>query len=219
MLGGAGLAAASPWSTGKAAPTAVAVAAKDFSFVLSRSSVPVGTVRFTVVNRGDLAHDFVIAGRKTPLLKPRQKATLDVTFARAGSYAYRCSVPGHAALGMKGVLAVGALKPKPATTTTAPTPVSVNPKLKLTKIGDFQRPVELVAPKGDPNHLFVVEQRGTIQEIVDGQVAPEPFLDIRDRTLEVNERGLLSKAFAPDVCTHGAFVRLTPTGRGTGTSR
>ena len=206
-LAAGGLAAASGFRGDANAPIAVRVLAKDFSFALSRTTVPIGKVRFTVVNVGDVAHDFAIAGRKTRTLKPRQSATLDVSFAKAGRFVYRCTVPGHVALGMSGQLIVGVGKPattRPSTTST-PAPSSSNPQLKLEKVGDFERPVQVTAPRADSSHVFVVEQRGTIQEIVDGEVLPEPFLDIRDRVLEVNERGLLSMAFAPDYARTGRF--------------
>jgi len=190
-------------------PTAVRVVARDFTYALSRAAVPVGRVRFTVVNRGGVAHDFAIAGRRTPLLGPGKSAVLTVAFARAARVAYRCTVPGHAALGMKGTLTVG--RPAPATTTrpapstTAPTTTAAPVPLTLTKIGDFVRPIFVTAPPGDPNHLFVAEQRGTVQEVVDGQVRPAPFLDVTDRVLEVSERGFLGLAFAPDYATSGRF--------------
>jgi glucose/arabinose dehydrogenase len=202
-----GLAAASGFRGDAKAPIAVRVLAKDFSFSLSRTTVPIGKVRFTVVNVGDVAHDFAIAGRKTRTLKPRQTAALDVIFAKAGRFTYRCAIPGHVALGMSGWLTVGAAKPATtrASTTSTPAPASSDPELKLEKVGDFERPVQVTAPRADSSHIFVVEQRGTIQEIVDGKVLPQPFLDIRDRVLEVNERGLLSMAFAPDYARTGRF--------------
>jgi uncharacterized cupredoxin-like copper-binding protein len=83
--------------------TTVKVTAKEYKFVLSRRSAPHGTVVFTVVNKGKLKHDFKIAGKKTPLLKPGKKTTLKVTLKKGKKYAYICTVPGHAALGMKGV--------------------------------------------------------------------------------------------------------------------
>jgi uncharacterized cupredoxin-like copper-binding protein len=49
-----------------------------------------------------LSHDFKIAGKKTALLKHGQTAKLTVTL-KAGKYPYSCTVPGHAAAGMKGV--------------------------------------------------------------------------------------------------------------------
>jgi uncharacterized cupredoxin-like copper-binding protein len=83
--------------------TTVKVTAKDFRFVLSRKSAPHGTVVFAVTNKGPTKHDFKIAGKKTPLLKKGGKATLRVTLKKGRKYSYICTVPGHAALGMKGV--------------------------------------------------------------------------------------------------------------------
>ncbi len=215
-LAGAGVETAATWATRSAkSPTAVRVIARDFSFSLSRKTVPAGRVRFTVVNRGRTAHDFWIAGKKTPLLRPGRSAVLVVALTRPGSYPYRCTVPGHAALGMKGALrVVGKPAAQPATTTaqTAPPPPPVTPtttspsaSVQLTKIGDFQRPVLVTAPLGDPSRVFVVEQRGTIQELVDGHVQPAPFLDLTDRVKEVSERGMLSAVFAPDYAQTGRF--------------
>jgi nitrite reductase (NO-forming) len=85
--------------------TTVSVAAKEFKFTLSKRSVPHGKVVFKVTNRGKLKHDFSIAGHKTPLIKPGKSATLTVTLKK-GSWAYKCTVAGHAAAGMKGKLKV-----------------------------------------------------------------------------------------------------------------
>jgi glucose/arabinose dehydrogenase len=225
-LAAAGIGAGSTLATGPAKPkpklrpaTAVRVVARDFSYALSRKTVLAGRVRFAVVNRGAVAHDFAVAGRKTPLLQPGRSAVLVVSFPRAGRFVFRCTVPGHAALGMRGTLTVG--KPAPPVTTTRPTttvPATTSEpvKLQLTKIGDFARPIFVTAPPGDPNHLYVAEQRGTVQELVDGQVQPTPFLDVTDHVLEVSERGFLGLAFAPDYATSGrVYVDYTDrTGNG-----
>ncbi len=181
------------------------VVARDFSYSLSRRSVPAGRVRFVVVNRGATGHDFAIAGRKTRVLAPGRTATLDVVFKRPGTAAYRCTVPGHAALGMKGVLAIGRAPVTVATTTSAGTTASPETAVQLTKIGDFQRPVFVTAPPGDPHRLFVVEQAGIIKEVIDGQAQPGTFLDLTDQVELVSERGLLSMAFAPDYAESGRF--------------
>ena len=76
----------------------------EFSFTLSTKTVKHGPVTFKVNNGGTIAHDFSIDHKTTPLLQPGKSATLTVTFAKAGSYPYECTVPGHAAAGMKGVL-------------------------------------------------------------------------------------------------------------------
>jgi len=88
-----------------ASTTAVAVTAREFNFTLSKTSVPDGEIVFTVVNRGKLAHNFWIGGKATPLVRPGQSATLRVTLDR-GTFTYICTVPGHAAAGMKGSLTV-----------------------------------------------------------------------------------------------------------------
>ncbi len=89
--------------------TSVAVTAgkpSEFKFTLKPTSVKKGVVTFKVANKGALAHDFKILGKKTKLVGKGKTATLSVTFKKAGKYAFLCTVPGHAAGGMKGVLAV-----------------------------------------------------------------------------------------------------------------
>jgi glucose/arabinose dehydrogenase len=207
-LAAAGFAAAAWRGTVTPPTTGVLVTAYDFRFTLSRTSVPAGRVRFTVVNRGVFRHDFAIAGHKTRLLAHGERAVLNVVFRRPVRAAYRCTVPGHAAAGMKGILTVGRPRtPAPPTTSTAP-PTTTAPAevgLKLTKIGDFARPVLVTAPLGDPDRLFVVEQRGTIQELVNDEVVGKPFLDLTNKVVLVSERGMLSMAFAPDYAQSGRF--------------
>ena len=83
--------------------TTVRVTAKDtLRFVLSRRSAPHGKTIFKVINKGVLKHDFWIAGKKTKKLGHNQTATLIVTLSK-GRHPYKCTVPGHAAAGMKGV--------------------------------------------------------------------------------------------------------------------
>lgn len=84
----------------------VKVTAKEFKFVLSTKKARRGVVVFKVTNAGALQHDFQIKGRKTSLLSHGKSATLRVTFLRKGTYPYKCTVPGHAAAGMKGVFTI-----------------------------------------------------------------------------------------------------------------
>jgi uncharacterized cupredoxin-like copper-binding protein len=122
VVAAVGYASATAYAAQHAAPktTHVTVTMTEFKFKLSVKQLPrTGTVIFKVVNHGKIPHDFKIGGKKTPNIKPGKSATLKVVFKKKARYAYLCTVKGHAALGMKGVLAVG-VKP-PATTTTAPT--------------------------------------------------------------------------------------------------
>ena len=84
----------------------VNVAASEFKFVLSKKSAKRGVVSFKVTNVGAIKHDFSINGRKTKMLSHGQSDTLRVTFLRKGTYPYKCTVPGHAAAGMKGVFTI-----------------------------------------------------------------------------------------------------------------
>jgi uncharacterized cupredoxin-like copper-binding protein len=83
----------------------VSVTMIDFKFKFSPVKLASGTNRFTVVNRGQATHDLKIAGKKTKLLNRGQKAIFTVTLKK-GRYAFLCTVPGHARLGMKGTLVV-----------------------------------------------------------------------------------------------------------------
>jgi uncharacterized cupredoxin-like copper-binding protein len=98
-------AAAAPSATATGPATAVTVTAREFKFTLSKTSVPQGEVVFTVVNNGKLAHNFWIDGEATPLISPGKSATLTVNLD-PGRLDYLCTVPGHAAAGMKGTLTV-----------------------------------------------------------------------------------------------------------------
>jgi len=98
--------------TTPAAPqtTEVSVSMFEMGFKLSQTKVPWGTVIFTVTNDGKVEHDFSFGSRGggTPLLKPGESAKLTVAFPKPGlsKYTYVCTVPGHYAAGMYGVLTV-----------------------------------------------------------------------------------------------------------------
>ena len=101
-------AVASGSSLGQSASTVTVTAGKpsELAFTLSKKTAAKGLVTFTVTNKGKLSHDFKIAGKKTALIKPGKTTPLKVTFAKAGKYSFLCTVPGHAAAGMKGVLTI-----------------------------------------------------------------------------------------------------------------
>jgi glucose/arabinose dehydrogenase len=71
-------------------------------------------------------------------------------------------------------------------------------------------PLALVEAPDGTGRLFVVDQIGLVRIISrDGQLLPEPFLDVRDRMVSLNsgydERGLLSMAFHPNFSENKRF--------------
>ena len=108
---------ASPAAT-KATVTVTEGKPSEFGIQLGAKSVAHGSVTFKVTNKGAAPHDFKIcsspttkpaltcAGTGTKPISPGATASLTVKFAKAGSYEYLCTLPGHAAAGMKGLLKV-----------------------------------------------------------------------------------------------------------------
>lgn len=92
---------------------------KEFAFTLVPKSAPHGVITFTISNGGNLPHDFELCskpsssasatsctGKKTALISPGASGKLTVSVLKPGTYQYLCTVPGHAAAGMKGLLKV-----------------------------------------------------------------------------------------------------------------
>ena len=87
--------------------TTVQVKGSEFFFRLSTKSIAKpGKVTFVFKNTGHVSHDFKINRKSTPLIQPGRTARIVVTFKKKGKYPYLCTVPGHAAAGMKGVFTV-----------------------------------------------------------------------------------------------------------------
>jgi len=103
-----------------AAATITVTAGKpaEFNFKLSSKTFAHGAVTFNVTNSGALPHDFKICskpttvkanactGKSTGLISVGASKKLTFTFAKPGSYEYLCTVTGHAAGGMKGLMKV-----------------------------------------------------------------------------------------------------------------
>ena len=109
----------------------IKITALDFRFDKTKLHVRAGeTVRFIVINKGQLAHEFIIGDaqeqaeheqemQKMPgldmpnepngmMLKPGQTKALIWTFEQGGEFEFACHVPGHFAAGMVGKILVNA---------------------------------------------------------------------------------------------------------------
>ena len=74
------------------------------------------------------------------------------------------------------------------------------PRARLELIAEgFTSPVALLHPEDGSGRLFVVDQTGLIWILAGGQRLEQPFLDLRERVVDLNsfydERGLLGLAF------------------------
>jgi plastocyanin len=91
----------------RTAATTIRVSGGEFFFRLSAKSARRGTIIFRFRNIGSVKHDFKIAGKKTPLIAGGRSAPpLSVTIKKPGRYKFLCTVPGHAAAGMRGTFTV-----------------------------------------------------------------------------------------------------------------
>ena len=79
-------------------------------------------------------------------------------------------------------------------------------------VAGLASPVDL-QHAGD-SRLFILEQRGSIRVVQDGNLLPDPFLDIQEKvTSSGNEQGLLGLAFHPKYASNGLFF-VNYTGKG-----
>ncbi len=118
LIAATALTASALSATKAASVTVTAGKPTEFGFKLSTKSVKHGAVTFKVTNSGAIPHDFKICasskggtanackGVVTKMINPKASTTLKYTFKTSGKYEYLCTVPGHAAGGMKGVLTV-----------------------------------------------------------------------------------------------------------------
>ena len=90
------------------------------------------------------------------------------------------------------------------TEASAPPAAPAATQLRLLRLGSFDQPTYLTAPRGD-RRRFVVERPGRIRVVSGGRVLGTPFLDISELVTTGGESGLLSMAFAPDYARSGRF--------------
>ena len=104
-------AATTPAAATSAPADAIKVSLVDFKITPASLTAKAGDVSFAVSNDGKAPHNFALldsTGKvmvKTADLAPGQSAVLKATLA-AGMYNFDCTVPGHASLGMVGMLTV-----------------------------------------------------------------------------------------------------------------
>jgi glucose/arabinose dehydrogenase len=97
-----------------------------------------------------------------------------------------------------------ATKPAAKTQSDAPPAPAQKRPVRLLRLGSFNEPTYLTAPRGD-RRRFVVEREGTIRVVQGGRTLGQPFLDISDRVTSGGESGLLSMAFARDYSSSRRF--------------
>jgi uncharacterized cupredoxin-like copper-binding protein len=160
-----GFRAASAYSSTSTGKTVITVTMSEYKFKLSRSkNIPLGTVVFKLVNKGKIPHNFKINGKTSKLVAPGKTGSLTVIFKKKGSFAYQCTVTGHAKLGMKGTLGIATTPvttTATATTTTASTCAS--PQATTVTVSEFEYGFTLsqtTAPCGTVT--FVMTNTGSI---------------------------------------------------------
>jgi glucose/arabinose dehydrogenase len=86
-------------------------------------------------------------------------------------------------------------------------PFGVRQGLKLTPVvTGLESPLYVATAPGDDSRLFVLEQPGLIRIAQDGQLLPEPFLDITAQVRQFNsEDGIAGIAFHPDYANNHRF--------------
>lgn len=98
--------------------------------------------------------------------------------------------------------------PEPPPSVSASTPdssqLSMDQFALQEVVGGLTRPVVLAYAEDDADRMFVVEQRGLIWVLREGELLDEPYLDLQDRVTDAaNEQGLLGLAFSPDFAQSG----------------
>jgi uncharacterized cupredoxin-like copper-binding protein len=141
LLAAGAVASSAVFSTHSAKATVITVVSgkpSELRFQLSKSTkLKLGTYTFKVTNKGLGFHTFkfcttpvktkaknTCVGKVTKTLKPGQSASFTVKIKKKGKYEFLCSIPGHAAGGMKGLMGFGVAvppAPKPPITTTTHT--------------------------------------------------------------------------------------------------
>jgi plastocyanin len=124
-LAGAALAGVVAHANAGTKAVRVTVVEKEYSLTLKRTLAS-GLTTFIVENKGKVGHSLELSGpglkakRIVGLVGPGKTRLLTVTL-KGGTYRFWCPVPGHASLGMKATVRVGATTTSAQTSTAATT--------------------------------------------------------------------------------------------------
>ncbi|MCX6669498.1 MAG: PQQ-dependent sugar dehydrogenase [Methanothrix sp.] len=174
---------------------------KNFSYQPSSITITPGTV-VTWINEDPAEHTVTATNGDFNSGNLATGEEFNQTFSRPGTYQYQCQ--NHPS--MVGEVVVVAEQSGNASSNAADQGASIA-GLKLLAEG-FAAPMEFVSSHDGTGRMFVVDQTGLGKIITsDGKLIEEPFLDIRDRMVDISpnydERGLLGLAFHPDFARNG----------------
>ncbi|MFT4039816.1 MAG: PQQ-dependent sugar dehydrogenase [Thermomicrobiales bacterium] len=116
--------------------------------------------------------------------------------------------PDHAVFGMQNATPAAAPQPQTDTTARLGGTIPGDPQIQLVLVADgFRIPTHVALPPDDSGRIFVVELDGRVKIVTpDGQIAPEPFLDLSSVVSgRPGQQGLLGLAFHPQFAENGKF--------------
>ena len=140
-----------------------------------------------------------------------------ISILLGGGYLLGILVAGNLAIGRSGSFVYkqvfGEVTPVPTATaviypTAVPTPLTFGTGHWQLIVDDITTPTAIVDPGDGSGRLFFLEETGVIRVMVNDQLLPEPFMDLRDRALQTPEnyeQGLLGLAFHPNFAENGYF--------------
>jgi plastocyanin len=106
------LVACSSSGGGKSEPTkaaangAITIDAFDIHFDIGTITTKAGPLTVTMDNKGAIPHTFKIEGTDLTLKANGGKSATGTYTLKKGTYTFECTIPGHAAQGMKGKVIV-----------------------------------------------------------------------------------------------------------------
>jgi glucose/arabinose dehydrogenase len=188
----------SMWPAGAADQLQATVEIRSFSFQPSSIAVPAGT-NIIWTNNDPVAH--TVTADDGSFASPSiagNGGKFERIFSEAGTYKYHCT-PHPSMTGEVVVTESGA----------SDNQTSMMPGVKLELVAEgFTAPIEYLSAKDDSGRMFLVDQTGLVEIVQEnGTVLEEPFLDVRDRMVNLmpgfDERGLLGLAFHPGFAENG----------------